>query len=82
VKLAQLGPGLDPDLFHERLSGLPVRLEGLGLSTAAVKRQHLEAAQALAERMLLDQRVELGDDRGVAADGEVRIDSVLERRHP
>ena len=53
---------------------LAVGLERLGLAPGAVEREHLLAAQPLAQRMLADERLELAGDLGVAAAGEVRVD--------
>ena len=45
----------------------------------AVEREHQLPAEPLTERFLADQRVELGDEGGVAPEGEVGVDAVLER---
>ena len=82
MQVLQLGTRLDADLFDQRSPGCAVRLERLGLAPAAVERQHLQAAQALAQRVLGDQRLELRGDGRVAAERELRRDPVLERRDP
>ena len=51
VQVPQLGTRLDADLVDQRSPGCAVSLERLGLAPAAVERQHLQAAQALAQRM-------------------------------
>ena len=59
---------------------VPVRLERLGLSARAVEREHQLAAQALAMGVLRDQRLQLADQLGVAAERKVGLDALLERR--
>ena len=71
LEVAQLGPGLEPQLVQRR----PGVLEGgerVGVPAGAVEREHLLAAQALAQGMLGDERLELADEAGVLA--------VVERR--
>jgi hypothetical protein len=40
LETAQLRPRLDPDRFNERSPSIAIGLEGVGLSTRAVQRQH------------------------------------------
>ena len=47
----ELGGGLEAELRHERLAGIGVRLEGLGLAAGAVQREHQLRPEPLAERM-------------------------------
>ena len=55
-----------------------VGLQRVRLPVAAVQREHQLRAQPLSIRMLDDQRLERSDDLGVAAEGEVRIEAVLD----
>ena len=48
----------------------------------AVEREHQLRAQPLTMRVLGDQRLELADEVGVAAEREVGLDPLLERREP
>ena len=73
--------GLDPELLDQRPARVAVDVERLGLATRAVEREHELAAQALAQRVLGDQRLELADELGVAAERELGVDALLERRH-
>ena len=57
-------------------------VERLRLPARAVEREHQLAAQPLAVRVLRDQRLELADQLGVAAEREVGLDPLLERRQP
>ena len=68
------GPGSIPSSSTSASAGVPVDLERLGLSSRAIQRQHQLASQALSERMLGDQRLQLGHelDRGVRAPGRRR----------
>ena len=61
VQAPQVGPGLGADLVDERPARRPVRLERVGLSPAAIERQHQLAAQPLAQGMARDQILQLGD---------------------
>src|SRR5699024_6249286 len=53
-------------------------LERVRLAAAAVEREHQLASQTLAQRMLRDARLELGDDRAVASEPEGRLESPLD----
>ena len=80
LELAQLAAGLDPELLDERPPRLLVGLERLGLAARAVEREHQLAAQALAQRVLVDQRLELADERRRGApSARSRVDPLLER---
>ena len=56
---------------------LPVGLERLGLAPAAVERQQPLRVNALAQRVLGQQRLDLADDLLVAARGQVGVDRQL-----
>ena len=81
MELAQLTAGLDPQLLDEHRSRLSVGVEGLGLTAAAVQAQHEPRAQPLAQRMCVDEPLELADELGVATERRVGADAVLERAH-
>ena len=59
-----------------------VSLERLGLASRPIQREHQLPAQALAQRMLGDERLELAHELAMAAIREVRINRVLERAQP
>ena len=61
LEAAQLGPGLDPDLLGQRLAGVAVGLQGLGLAPGAVEGEHALGVEALVERVLGEQRLEGAD---------------------
>ena len=81
LELPQRRARLEPELV-ERRPRVAVGLERLGLPARAVEREHQLPAQPLAVRMLGDQRLELADELGVAAEREVGLDPLLERRQP
>jgi hypothetical protein len=67
VQLAKPAPRLDAELLHQHHSRGPIRLERLSLAARAVQREHLLAAQALAQRMLGGQALQLSHHLVVAA---------------
>ena len=56
----------------------PVGGERVRLPARPVEREHELAARPLAERLRLHERLELGDELGVAAEREIGVDSLLE----
>jgi hypothetical protein len=64
------------------VAGVAIDLEGFGLTSAAIQRQHQLGAQALAVRMLTRQPGQLGDQLGVSPEGEVGGDPGLDRSQP
>ena len=79
VETAQLGAGLDADRGDELVARPAVGAERVGLAPAAVEGQHAEGVEALAQRLLREQRLDLGDRLGVAAGGEVLLERLLDR---
>jgi hypothetical protein len=77
VQGAQLGRRLDADLVDQRPAGLAIGLQRLGLAAGPVEREHPLRVQALAQRVLHQQRVDLGDDPVVAPGGELGVDGEL-----
>jgi hypothetical protein len=72
---------VDPELFGQELAEVPEGLERLGLPAGPVQGEHQLSAQALAERVLEHQGLQLADEVDVAAELEVNLDPLLERRH-
>ena len=73
--------GLDAELLDEPCArGLEGR-QRVGLSSAAIQRQHLQLHQALLEGMRDDQRLQLAQQLAVAAQLEVELDP-LDRSRP
>src|SRR5204862_7592226 len=79
VEVAQLGPRLDPEALHELGSGVSVRLERFGLPAGSVEGEHELRAKPLPSRRRPDELLELRDQLGVAAEGEVDLDALYER---
>ena len=78
----QLGARLEPQLVDQRRAGAAVGVERVGLAARAVEGEHEVGVQALAVRVLGDQRLQLGDRVAVAAEREVELQPVLERGQP
>ena len=69
---------LDTELLDERLSQALVCLERAGLAPCSVEREHQLRVQALAKRLIADQRLELADDLEMATEQQVGLDSRFE----
>ena len=79
VQAAQLGAGLDADLLDQRGARAAVRLKGVGLAARAVEREHALRVQALAQRLLCQQGLDLRQHLAVAPGVEVVVDRDLGR---
>ena len=82
MQLAQLVAGLDSSLVHEPPPRCQVRVQRLGLAARPIQRQHPLRVQALAQRMLLDQALELRERLRVTPGGEIAVDRELGRPQP
>src|SRR5262249_39710959 len=80
LEVLQRAARLESELFRKDLAGLPVDLERVGLASRPVKREHQLPAQALLERVRLCQSFELRDELVAAAEREVGVDAVHQRR--
>ena len=78
-ELLQLLARFDPELVDERAPGVAIRLERFGLASAAVEGEHPLPAEALAERMPRDERLELAHELRVCPEQQVGLDPVLDR---
>ncbi len=74
--------GFDPQRLDQRRSQASVHRERVGLPRAAVQREHELSVEALVEREFGDQRFEVGDDRGVLAEIETRVDECFDGAEP
>ena len=79
LELAELGARIDAELLDERLARGAVGGERVGLPSRAVEREHELRARALAQRLGSDERLELRDELGVAAERKIGLDPLLER---
>ena len=74
------GRRLDPELAVEPLPCRAIHLERVGLPPGSVEGSHERADETLVQRMRADERLQLGDELGVAAERKVGLDSPLQRR--
>ncbi len=79
LERAKLGRGLEAELV-ERVAGLAVRGERVGLASGAVKRDDALPLQPLAVRVCGDESFELADQRRMPARSEIEVDTGLEHR--
>ncbi len=73
---------LETQLGGKLVPNVRVGAECLGLPAGAIEREHQLATETLAQRLLCDERLELGDERLVPSKREVRVDPLLERQEP
>ena len=69
--------GLDPELVDQDLAGRPVGGQGVGLAARPVQGEHQLAVEVLAQRVQPDQRLQLGHQLVVAAEGQLGLDPGL-----
>ena len=74
--------GLDPELVDQVVPRLLVGVEGVRLPVGAVEGEHLLGAQALPEWVFADEHVQLAEHLLMAAEREVAVDPVHQRRQP
>ena len=82
LERSQLLARMETEAFGEERACAVVRRERLDLAPGVVEREHELAPQAFAERLLGDETLQLGDERSVTAEREIRIDSRLEGDEP
>ena len=80
LELPQLLARLETELLREVRAAHAVGLEGLGLPAGAVQRQQQLTPQALPQRMLDHEGLQLADELRVPAGGEIGVDALLECR--
>ena len=79
-ELPERGRRLEPKLVDQCHPSSAVGLQCLGLAPAAVEGQDQLAAQALTQRMLRHERLELADQLCVPSTGQIGVDAVFEQR--
>ncbi len=82
LEALQLPARLDAELVDERPSRGLVDVERVRLAPRAIEREHQLATQPLLEWMLGDEGLELGDQGGVTAELEVRLDPLDQGGQP
>ena len=79
LQLPKRGSWLEAELLVECFPRHAIGLECFSLPAAAVQRQHKLATQALAQRMLRHESLELANQLGVPSAGQVGINAVLQQ---
>ena len=82
MKLAQRLCRLDAELLDEAAASGVERRQGVGLSSGAIQREHLQLHQALLEGMGDDHGLELAEQLAVATQLEVKLDPLNDRAQP
>ena len=82
MRALQLGAGLDAQLVDEGLACPGVLGERFRLAAVPVQREQQLRTQALAQRLFRNERLQLGHELGVTADGKVGVDACLDCRQP
>ena len=80
LEFPERGRRLEAKLVDQCHPRVAVSLQCLGLAPAAVEGQHQLAAQALTQRMLSHERLELADQLRVPSAGQIGVDPVFEQR--
>ncbi len=80
LELAQALPGLDAELLDELAPGVLVDLQRVGLAVRAIQGKHQLRSEVLSVGVVVDQRLELPDHLRMAADRQLGLDQLLERR--
>jgi hypothetical protein len=79
LELLERRTRLDPEFRDEFLSRPAIDVEGFGLATVAIEREHQLCAQPLAKAVCSNEVFELDDDSSVSPEIEFRLDPQLER---
>jgi hypothetical protein len=82
VQPPQRLPGVDAELAGEQIADMAVGGQRVALPAAPVQRQHELAVHPLPHRMLAGQLLQLGGQRVVPAQRQVRVDPGLDRGQP
>ena len=77
MEVLELGGGVDPQLVGEDLLGATIAFQRLGLPPRAIAGQHEVVPQPLAEGVLGDQPLEIGQHLRVLSHGETGGQEVL-----
>ena len=73
---------IDAEVVDERPPRLGVCVERLGLPVGAVEGEHLLRAEPFAQRVLTHEQIQLAEGLFVAAEREVAVDPLDQRRQP
>ena len=75
-------PGFQAELVDQEAATLLEHPQRISLPPGAVQRQHQQPTQALAQRMVRDELLELDDGSLMAAQLELEVEPFLEQREP
>ena len=78
MELLKRGPRLDAEFIVQMASCVPENGQRVCLAADSVQRQHEQAVQPLAQRVLGHEIPQLRDQVGVNADRQVKLDALLE----
>jgi hypothetical protein len=67
-------PRLEPELFTQHPARVSVDVQRLGLAPRSIEREHQLGAEALAQRVRQDQRLDLRDQLLVVPEGQICVD--------
>ena len=82
LELLELTAWLEAQLVDHRLADPPVALEGVGLPSRPIEREHELTLESLSVGVLPAERLQLADQLGVVAEREVGVDPVLKYGEP
>ena len=81
-ELLQRGARLEPELVHEPRPRGPVDGKCVRLPSTPVEREHQQRGWTLPQRVLSDERLQLGHDLALTAAGEIRFEEAFECYEP
>jgi hypothetical protein len=81
VQELQLRAGLDPQLRHQGLPRLSVRLQRLGLPSGPGQRFHQLSVEPLPDRMTHREATQFGDQQVIGAQPQLRLGPVFQHLH-
>jgi hypothetical protein len=79
-ELLESDAGIQPELIAQSAPGLLEHAEGVGLTSSPIQRQHQLADEPFTQGMSVDQGLQRGNGRIVAAKRENRVDTRLDHR--
>src|SRR2546423_15281249 len=82
LQLLERRARLEPELVAQSAPHTLEDVERVGLAAASIVGEHQLRVEALPQRVLRDERLQLGDELRVARERELRLDPLLERREP
>jgi hypothetical protein len=78
LKFTQLAAEFEAELLEQLVARVAIRLEGLRLPPGTVKGKHELTTEPLAQGMLVDLSLELGNELGMAPESKVGLDPGLD----